>query len=416
MSNKSIPVMSATAGSTLRGTPRSMTTSGARAAVSPRTRWRQRGARGRARARRRRWTRRRRRRTPARRRGRRGRLRSPQPGGESRGPADCAVRHHDLGQIAVTTQGVDHALTHLTGTHNHGAPPDERAAELRRSQLHRDVGQRRRALGDGGRRPHVPPGLHGVTEQSVQCRTAGVLGLGAFERPPNLAEDFCLAQDARTETGRHLEEMLGHGVVEEHGPAVLEGVHRCTRHGGQELLEVRYPLVEAFDHGVELGSHAGRQDHDLRQIRPVPQARDHLAEVFLGNRHSLQHVERDLVLLESNDDHGQRLAQLLARVVHRGGQATLGGPDFFSHQDAGPRRSVPDRPDPPASGLDRSSRASGVPLVDLGPIRRRRLGPERAPRVVGVPEGQPGSVELRPTACGSGDQVGAVPGRSRCER
>ena len=159
-------------------------------------------------------------------------------------------------------------------------------------------------------------GLHGVAEQPRQHRATGVLGLGPLERPPHLAQHLGLAQDARAEAGGHLEEVSGHGVVEEHRPTALERVDRGPGHPGQELLEVGDPFVEAIHHGIELGPHAGRQHHHLGQVGPVPETRDHLAEVVLGNGDPFEHVQRDLVLLESNDDDRQRLAELLARADH----------------------------------------------------------------------------------------------------
>ena len=210
--------------------------------------------------------------------------------------------------------------------------PRQRATEPRGGELHRHVRQRRRSLGDRGRRPDVPAGLHGVTEEAREHGPTGVLGLGPLRSAPHLAQHLGLAQHARTQPGRHLEEMPGHGVVEEHRPAPLQSLDRAPGHAGEELLEVGDALVEPLDHGVQLGAQAGRQHHDLGQVGPVAQSRDHLAEVVLGDRHPLEHVQGDLVLLESNDDHGQRLPELLARA---------GNPQRVTRPSVGPAPSLP---------------------------------------------------------------------------
>ena len=216
--------MPATAGSTLRGTPRSTTTSGARPAVGGRApsagaeqlgvEHRQRGAGGHEHDV-----------------GRGQRVAqagepdavAAHPGGEGRRPPHGAVGHHHLGQVAVSAEGVHHALSHLAGTDHHHVSPGQRAPEPRGGQLDGHVGQRRRRpgrwrwwTGHDGR-----PARRGGTEPD----STGPLACSAWARSRarrTWPEDLGLPEDARAQTRRHLEEVPGHGVVEEHRPPALE--------------------------------------------------------------------------------------------------------------------------------------------------------------------------------------------------
>ena len=49
--------------------------------------------------------------------------------GQRRRPLDRAVGHHHLGQVAVAAEGVDHALAHLPGTDDDHVPAGQRAPE-----------------------------------------------------------------------------------------------------------------------------------------------------------------------------------------------------------------------------------------------------------------------------------------------
>ena len=79
------------------------------------------------------------------------------------------------------------------------------------------------------------------------------------------------------------------------------------------LLEVGDALVEALDHGVELGPHAGRQHHHLGQVGPVPQAR---VNVEQGKVNEQQHKVNDQQRRVSAVYSG-RIEEILESAVRR---------------------------------------------------------------------------------------------------
>ena len=96
--------------------------------------------------------------------------------------------------------------------------------------------------------------------------------------------------------------MDGHVVVEEDRRVLGQGLHRRTGHVGEELLEVGHSLVEPVHDRVKLGTEAGGQDDGLRQVRTAAQLAERLPQRLLGNRDTLQQVERGTGLLEPHDD------------------------------------------------------------------------------------------------------------------
>ncbi len=134
--------------------------------------------------------------------------------------------------------------------------------------------------------------------------------LGLFERPTHLPEHFALAQHGRFETGGHRKQMAGHIVVKTNGQMLSQLFLGQSGLFGQHLLDLGHRVVEAVDHGVDLGPQTGGEQDRLFQVGLVAQAPEHLVQVSLANRHALQQAQRRLVVFQSYDNNGQPGASL----------------------------------------------------------------------------------------------------------
>ena len=283
-------------------------------------------------------------------------------------------------RLAVAAQRVHHALAHRPRPRPRRRPgrrsvPPSLDAASSTATCDSDVAPWAMAVVERTLRP----AWTAWRKRLVEHRPAGLLGLGPLRRPSHLAEDLGLAQDARAQPGGHLEEVHGHGVVEEHRPVSLEDLDRAPGHRRQELLEVGHPFVEPLDHGVELGPQAGGQD-------------DHLGPGWPGRadpRPPCRGRPR-----RPPPSRAGRAGPGAARDLRRRRTTSRRAPCGGGHPPPTRALAGPDPSPPGCRSAQRCARPGG--------------GPTRPCRAQSV---QPGSVELRPTACGSGDQVRGGPGQ-----
>jgi len=218
-----------------------------------------------------------------------------------RRPFGSAVGDDQAG-CPLSSQGLGHALTHLAGPDDQDPGAGQTSVSTIGGECHGPMGQRGDAPGDGRLGTDPLARLDGMAEQGSEHRTRDVL-TWAFSHA------FAPGREPRTprvplsRARSNGEQMVGHLVVEPHGQMAVEQLGRAAGDGGQEVLEVGDALVEPLDHGVDLGAQARRQDDRLGDVRLVPETTERLRQGALGHRHPLQEVEGGLALLYANHDY-----------------------------------------------------------------------------------------------------------------
>ena len=154
---------------------------------------------------------------------------------------------------------------------------------------------------------------------------------------------------------------------------------------GQDVVDLGHRVVEAVDHGVDLGAQAGREDHRLEHVAPVAQRAQHLVQVLVGYGRRLEQWQRCLGVLEPYDDDGHS-------------DPSWVGPQLCRSRDAGRQSRGQRRPTPldgwnalAAPGYRRALPPSPVRALAIRPDRVRRTSPRSAERATDRPSAPPSS-------------------------
>ena len=97
--------------------------------------------------------------------------------------------------------------------------------------------------------------------------------------------------------------MRGHTSIEEDRLVFLDRLRAAAGAIGQERGDVIDGIVEAVDHGVDLGAQTGRHEGNLAHVLIGGELRQDLADLSIGNRDPLKDVERRLGVLHADHDH-----------------------------------------------------------------------------------------------------------------
>ncbi len=224
------------------------------------------------------------------------------------GSRQRAVDHDDRARgvgLGDLRQGAAHTETHVACAHDDDARAAQPGAVLAPGDRHGGVGERRRALGDGGLGAHPLAGLQRVAEERGKHGPARALLLAALEGATHLSHHLGLAGHDGLEARRHREQVGGDVVVEANGGVGGQLLLRGAGLLGQHVIDFGDRVVEAVDHRVDLGAQAGRQHHRLLDVATVAQGAEHFVQVGIANGRRLQQGQRGLCVLEPYNDDGQ---------------------------------------------------------------------------------------------------------------
>ena len=141
---------------------------------------------------------------------------------------------------------------------------------------------------------------------------------------------------------------------------------------GEDVVDLRHGVVEAVDHGVDLGAQAGREHHGLLDVAPVAERAQRLVQVRVGDGRCLEQRQGGLRVLEPYDDDGHSVPSWV-------GSQLCAGPDRLTDVPVaagapGPSGQVPSAGDSPTDAASTGAR------VPASPTRAPPRGPGRSPR------------------------------------
>ena len=233
-------------------------------------------------------------------------------------------------------QGAAHAEAHVARADDDDAGAAQPGLVLAAGDRHRGVGERRRPLADAGLGAHPLARLQRVPEERREDGPRRALLLGPLEGPPDLAHHLGLPGHHRLEARGHREEVGGDVVVEADGGVGGELLHREARMLGEDVVDLRHGVVEAVHHRVDLGAQAGREDHGLLDVAAVAQRAERLVQVGVGDGRGLEQRQRGLRVLEPYDDDGHSVPSWVGSQLCRSRPSACQSP-------AGPRAVSPAR-------------------------------------------------------------------------
>ena len=279
-------------------------------------------------------------------------------------PRRGAVHHDDplrrVGRRDVR-QGAADAEAHVARPDHHDAGAAQSGLVLAAGDGHGGVGERGGALADAGLGAHPLARLQRMAEERGEDRARRALFLGPLEGAAHLAHHLGLARHHRLETRGHREQVGGHVVVEADDGVGRQLLHGAVRVLGQDVVDFRHGVVEAVDHGVDLGAQAGREHDRLLDVAAVAQRAQGLVQVGVGDGRRLEERQRGLRVLEPYDDDGHSVPSWVGSQVCRSRPTAC--------QSPADRRAV--RPAPDA--------ARAPPIASWGRARRLPRAPPRGP-------------------------------------
>ena len=149
-----------------------------------------------------------------------------------------------------------------------------------------------------------------------------MLGLRVVDGVADLAKDLAFAQHRRVDPCGNLEQVSNRGIVvpadeipaeiddsASGGRRLLSG-HKSMRSeqavpdaGSHPGLDVRQPVVESLDDGVDLGPHAGGENYGFAQVGAVRELIQDLRQVAVGDSELLEQLEGGIALMYTDYDY-----------------------------------------------------------------------------------------------------------------
>ena len=159
-----------------------------------------------------------------------------------------------------------------------------------------------RALCDRGLGPCPSTGGQGTSEQVAELDADGALVLCPLERSPKLSEHLGLPGHRGAQPGGDGEQMRGDASVEVDRHQRREVVGLDPAALGQDAGDAVHGAVESLDDGVDLGSQAGRHEHDLAQVVERGERREDLVPVSVRDGDGLEQPQGCVVVIHAHRD------------------------------------------------------------------------------------------------------------------